>query len=269
MNTLMNTLTSANIACCTRDNFLASQLGELIAKEGFDCEHFKHEAALMRMLRHRGGIDLVIIDLGHDPAIEESVYSWLGCRSGEPMPVMLIAPHWHAQRVAAALDMGADDCVARPFDGIELIARMKAVLRRSGAASSAPERIERAGFVLLKNDGLMLDGGKPLELTPREFSLAWLLFANPGQRLSREAISLAIWGTDKDIANRTIEQHVYKLRKKIGLTAGRGVMIRTTYGQGYRLEMCDAPVRRTVVPASTPRLLRLDAERNGTTVSVS
>jgi DNA-binding response OmpR family regulator len=253
-----------NIALCIRDVFLGSQLADLLVREGYDYELFKHESALMRVLRHRGGVDLVLIDIGLEPAVEESVLSWLSCRSGEVLPVVLVSSHWNAQRVAMALEAGADDCIAKPFDNVELLARLKAVLRRAGSARSENGRIDLSGFTLDKRHGLLLDRGKPVTLTPREFALAWMFFSNPGASMARESISLAIWGTEKDIASRTIEQHVYKLRKKIKLCAARGVMIRTTYGQGYRLELCeDRPPKRVVsTGAAASRLTRLDAERN-------
>jgi len=68
--------------------------------------------------------------------------------------------------------------------------------------------------------------------------MAWLLFSNLGHYLTRKTISVAIWGVAEEIAGRTIEQHVYKLRKKLGLGTERGVTIRTAYARGYRLELC-------------------------------
>jgi len=254
-----------NIALCMRDHFIGAQVSDLMVREGFGYELFRHESALMRVLRHRGGIDLALIDIGLEPSVEENVFSWLSCRTGETVPVLLVSSHWNAQRVALALEAGADDCIAKPFDGVELVARMKAVLRRAGGAGRAERtRLDMAGFTLDKSHGILLDRGKPVALTPREFALAWMFFSNPGARITRESISLAIWGADKDIANRTIEQHVYKLRKKINLDATRGVALRTTYGQGYRLELVEErPVRRmSALPPSASRLARLDAERN-------
>jgi DNA-binding response OmpR family regulator len=250
-----------NIACCIRDPIAGAQLADLLVAGGLDYELFRHESALMRVLRHRGGIDLVLIDIGHEPAVEESVFSWLSCRTGEKVPVLLVSSHWNPKRMALALDAGADDCIAKPYDGVELVARIRALLRRSTHHESRT-RIDLAGFVLDKSNGTLIDRSTPVVLTPREFALAWLFFSNPGLRLAREAISLAVWGTDKDIANRTIEQHVYKLRKKIKLGASRGVLLRTTYGQGYRLELCEERSRCIVLPQLGNRLARLDAERN-------
>jgi DNA-binding response OmpR family regulator len=228
-----------NIACCIRDEELLAELPKLLEREGLDCEFFRSEAMLVRALRHRGGVDLVLIDVAADPLADESLFSWLSCRSGEVVPVVVLSSQWSAEQVVGALNAGADDCIVRPFDNAELVARMKAVLRRSGASNVSRTRIEVADIVLDKNDGTLIDRGTTVDLAPREFTLAWLFFSNPGARLSRQAISLAVWGLDKDIANRAIEQHVYKLRKKINLCSARGVTIRAAYAQGYRLELSD------------------------------
>ena len=78
--------------------------------------------------------------------------------------------------------------------------------------------------------------GAPVELTPREFTMAWLFFSSPGVFISRGTIGASIWSADSDVAGRTIEQHVYKLRKKLLFGVERRVIIRTSYSQGYRLE---------------------------------
>jgi DNA-binding response OmpR family regulator len=249
-----------NIACCIRDPFLGSELPELLVREGLDYELFRHESALMRALRHRGAIDLALIEMGPDATAEESVLSWLHCRFGETVPVILLSSRWTADRVAVALGAGADDCMSKPVETVELVARMKAVLRRSGGPSPQRARVELGGFVLDKNLGTLADRGVAVDLTPREFALAWLFFVNPGMRLTRESISAAVWGLDKDIAGRTIEQHIYKLRKKIGLDESRGVSLRTAYGQGYRLEVVAAASRREVV-GGLSRLSQMDARR--------
>jgi DNA-binding response OmpR family regulator len=249
------------IACCSRDHFLAAKLARLMARERFECEVFRDESDLMRVLRHCSGIDLALIDVGRDATVTESVLSWLGCRSGNGLPVLLLAAEWQAQSVAMALDAGADDCIAKPFDDVELMARVKAALRRSRSGDPASSGIEVAGFVLDCSNLSFVDRGVAVELAPREFALAWLFFSNPGQVMVREAISLAIWDTGKEVASRTIEQHVYRLRKKIGLDATRGVIIRASYGHGYRLDVCEDRWRRAPAPLPAGRLTQLDVQR--------
>ena len=224
------------IACYIHDNAISQEVQSALASAGFDCERFLSETALLRTLRRRS-FDLILVDTGIEPPAEERVFSWLNCRTGESTPVVLLSSALGADRVAFALDAGADDFIAKPFSPIELVARVHAILRRCNRRSFH-RAIEIAGFTLDRESCRFFDRGTPIELTQREFTMAWLLFSSPGVYHSRETISTAIWGVDSEIAGRTIEQHVYKLRKKLRLSEERGVMIRTAYTQGYRLELC-------------------------------
>ena len=76
-----------------------------------------------------------------------------------------------------------------------------------------------------------------MDLTAREFAMAWLFFSNPNACLSRETISLCVWGAGAEVTARTMEQHVYKLRKKLRLDGHHGVTLRTCYALGYKLEV--------------------------------
>ncbi|ARU24610.1 fumarylacetoacetase (plasmid) [Ralstonia solanacearum] len=77
--------------------------------------------------------------------------------------------------------------------------------------------------------------GAPIRLTAREFATAWLLFASSGAFLSRQQIACAVWGTEASIAERSIEQYVYKLRKKLCFGEATGVELKTVYSRGYQL----------------------------------
>jgi DNA-binding response OmpR family regulator len=91
-------------------------------------------------------------------------------------------------------------------------------------------------------------------LTPREFATAWLFFTNAGVSLTRATVAKAIWGSETDCADRTIEQHVYKLRKKLTLGAENGVTLRTVYSVGYRLEVfAEESIGRMHVESSAAR----------------
>ena len=225
-----------SIACYISDDAISRNVQQILTQAGFECECFKSETALLRTLRHRN-FDLILAYTNIAPPTEERVFSWLNCRTGESTPVVLLSPRPSPDRVAFALDAGADDFIATPFDPIELIARLHAVLRRCNRRN--PHRaVELQGFSLDRETNRILDQGVELELTPREFTMAWLFFSSPGIYFSRETISIAVWGVESEITNRTIEQHIYKLRKKLQLCRERGVIIRTSYSQGYRLEQC-------------------------------
>ena len=91
--------------------------------------------------------------------------------------------------------------------------------------------------------------GEPIRLTTREFAIAWLLFSRPGEYASRRHIAGAVWSSSEDIVGRTLEQHIYKLRKKLDLSGQHGIHLRTMYAHGYRVEMAEV---KEVDPESSP-----------------
>jgi DNA-binding response OmpR family regulator len=225
------------IACYIRCDKVFNEVQGVLSRAGFECEHFQSEIPLLRSLR-RQGFDLIMVDTEGDALDEKRIYSWLNCRTGESTPVVLLSSAYCARTIALALEAGADDYISRPVDPDVLIARLNAVLRR--CSRKTPRRVvEMLDFSLDKDACRLLDHGVAVDLTPREFAMAWLLFSSPGTFLSRETISVAIWGVECEIARHTIEQHVYKLRKKLNLGVERGVQIRTAYTKGYCLEICE------------------------------
>jgi DNA-binding response OmpR family regulator len=225
------------IACYIRRSDVFNEVREILATAGFDCQRFDSEIPLLRALR-REEFDLILADTESDPVDEKTFYSWLNCRSHTSVPVVLLSSALDARSMTLALNAGADDFINRPCDPQVLIARLRVVLRRS--RPTVPTGIVNIrGFTLNKSTDRLLDHGAPVELTPREFALAWLFFNTPGRFLSHQTISVAIWAVGDDIARHSIEQHVYKLRKKLNLSDARGVQIRNAYTKGYRLELCD------------------------------
>lgn len=226
------------IACYLRHEAIYQQVKEALARAGFETAHFSTETDLLRALRRRG-FDLIIIDIASTPSHDDSIFSWLNYRSGNRTPTLALSAIRSAELVALALDNGVDDFLVRPFESIELTARVNALIRRC-APTDMRRAIEYAGFSLNRETAKFSYNGISINLTPREFSMAWLFFSSPGIYISRETIGAVIWSTDSDIAGRTIEQHVYKLRKKLQIDDKKPVvMIRTAYNQGYRLEVCN------------------------------
>jgi DNA-binding response OmpR family regulator len=222
------------IACYIRDEKVADSTLELLAHAGLDCEAFSTETALLRSMQRRS-YALILVDVGMESHAEQRIFSWLSCRTGDCAPLIVMSDNCSAERVANVLDAGADDFIAKPIEAVELVARLRAVLRRR-KNQSAGKTVEFGGYRLDMGAGTLTFHGNLIELTAREFNIAWLLFSSSGQYLSRETISVAVWGVSSEVANRTIEQHVYMLRKKLQLSKTRGVTIRTGYAQGYRLE---------------------------------
>jgi DNA-binding response OmpR family regulator len=224
-----------NIACLIRNTSVLELVRAALKQAGIGCAAYPSEAVLFRALR-RESVDLVLIDFGIAPEPGDSLLSWLNGRSGDHTPVLGLSAMRSAQLTALVLNSGADDLLARPFEAVELVARVHALTRRN-KRRTVGRMIDLAGFALDRDTGKFADRGTPLELTPREFSMAWMFFSAPGVYISRETIGSSIWSADSEVAGRTIEQHVYKLRKKLRLGPERGLIIRTAYSQGYRLEL--------------------------------
>lgn len=147
------------------------------------------------------------------------------------VPVMLVTAKGSEIDKVKGLDSGADDYIAKPFGVMELIARVKALLRRSGRDE---ESVMTCGGVTLDTERRMVYVGKePVELTYKEFELLRLLMRNKGIVISREVIMERVWGSSFEGESRTIDVHVRTLRQKLG---GAGTLIRTIRNVGYLIE---------------------------------
>jgi DNA-binding response OmpR family regulator len=145
---------------------------------------------------------------------------------------MLTARSSEADKVLG-LEIGADDYLTKPFSTSELVARVRALLRRS-----APESRERALVIgALTIDPARRDatlGGERIALTTLEFDVLWFLASRPGQVFSREALMEKVWGTDRIVGDRSIDNLVSRLRRKIEPDPDRPRHLQTVWGAGYR-----------------------------------
>lgn len=243
------------IACYIRNPSVFEQVNAALTRAGFAATHFDSENMLLRAMK-RKPFDFLIIDLPSSPQGEGNMFSWLGIRSGDRIPSLILSPSRDPEFIAQALNSGADDFLQRPFDNVEMIARILAVSRRC-APQQNRRTIEYAGFSLDREAVKFRYCGTTIALTPREFSMAWLFFSSPGTYISRETISTVIWSADSEITGRTIEQHVYKLRKKLMVDGRQIVVIRTAYSQGYRLDLLDDAFEAEQAATAAPGPVKL------------
>lgn len=183
------------------------------------------EEALAELPRHP--VRLVVLDIGLPGIDGFEVCRTMRARSSVPI-IMLTARDEEADRVAG-LEVGADDYVAKPFSPRELVARIKAVLRRTESQPQADVLL--LGPVTLSRGAREVRvGDREIELTTREFDLLQHLMENAGVVLSREVLLDRVWGMAYPGETRTVDVHVGQLRRKLGQPG----LIRTIRGAGYK-----------------------------------
>jgi two-component system OmpR family response regulator/two-component system response regulator QseB len=189
-----------------------------------------------------GGIDLVILDLGlpHVDGIEVIRQSR---RAGAAVPILVLSARERAVDRTLGLDVGADDYLGKPFDSNELLARVRALLRRS--AGRVSPRLEFGQLLLDPATLAVTWRGKTIDLPRREFALLRMLMEARGRVISRESVQQGLYGWDEDVASNAIDVHVHQLRRKL-----HPALIRTLRGVGYALdEQAAASASDTEYPA--------------------
>jgi DNA-binding response OmpR family regulator len=210
------------------DDSIADMLRGFFERDGFRFLHALTGEEAIERLRMRP-VSVVLLDLNLSGI--DGVETCRRIREFTQVPVLMLTARDNEIDKVLGLEMGADDYVTKPFSPRELMARVKAVLRRSEEPAKKPRILEFAGFEI--------DGGKRIVVTPdgsklnptaREFDLLWFLAENQGIALTRGQILESVWGYEYFGETRTVDVHIRQLRKKID-----GIPIETVWGVGYRL----------------------------------
>jgi two-component system, OmpR family, alkaline phosphatase synthesis response regulator PhoP len=214
---------------------LIMTLTDRLSNEGFVVEHasdgLKGEKA-----GKEGGFDLIILDvmLPHKGGFEV-------CRdlrhAGVTTPILILTARGEVTEKVVGLKLGADDYLTKPFEMMELLARVEALLRRRNPASTGSARLERFTFGKNEVDFRSMEvsrEGRIVELSAREFQLLRYFIEHAGEVLSRETILNGVWGYDAMPSTRTIDTHVTWLRQKLEDNHHHPEHILTVYGVGYR-----------------------------------
>lgn len=155
-------------------------------------------------------------------------------RENSKVPIIMLTAKGDESDELMGFDLGVDEYIAKPFSPKILVARVEAILRRTGRSESEEALLEMGGIVLDKSAHQVTIGGKPVELSYKEFELLNYFMENAGIALSRERILDAVWNYDYFGDARTIDTHVKKLRSKMG---EKGDYIKTIWGMGYKFEI--------------------------------
>ena len=187
--------------------------------------------------------DLVVLDLMLPGLDGLEVCRRIRWESGVPI-IMLTARTTEGDKLTG-LDVGADDYVTKPFSPRELIARIRAVLRRAPGADelAGPEELVVGPLVVYPRRRQVVVQDQPISLTPTEFNLLKVMALAPGQVFTRAQLIEKAFGYDFEGFERNVDVHITSLRRKLDANRGKNKLIRTVYGLGYKLEPALEPVR--------------------------
>ncbi len=203
---------------------------------GYETEEFTEGKALLeRMAQHRP--DMVLLDVMLPGMDGYAILQRIRSLPGDSMvPVIMVTARTMELDMIRGLDMGADDYIRKPFSVIELMTRVKAVLRRTTGerrSGATGLHLQLGEIALDEERRLVTCHGEKVTLTYKEYELLKLLLMNAGIVLRRDVILQKVWDTDFEGESRTVDMHIKTLRQKLGESGKR---IQTVRGVGYRME---------------------------------
>jgi len=208
------------------EHSIGSLIRSYLSRDGYGVVWVRSgEEALVELARH--SVRIVVLDIGL-PGMD-GFEVCRAIRSRSSVPILIVTARDEEPDRVAGLELGADDYITKPFSPRELVARVKAILRRSEPVPRDP--ILTLGDIVVDLQGREVSvAGRPVELTAKEFDLLACLLENPGIVLSRDTLLDRAWGTTYPGGTRTVDVHVGQLRRKLG----RPSLIRTVRGAGYK-----------------------------------
>ena len=207
---------------------IAATLVRGLGEDGFEVEHVREgQAALVRL--RRGDLDAVVLDLGL-PDIDGLDVLTSARAQGIVAPVLVLTARDAIESRVRALELGADDYLIKPFAYAELVARLRALLRRAAQPRWAPRAC--ADLVLLPDEPVVTIAGQRVALSPREHALLELLLRRRGEPIARADLLREVFGYNFDPGTNLVDVHVANLRKKL---RAAHVRIEAVRGVGYVL----------------------------------
>ncbi|MDR0240283.1 MAG: response regulator transcription factor [Burkholderia sp.] len=244
-----------NLAVFSKDMTRRDAICSHLAANGIAVDRFDDETTFARALTRRE-FDAILISMeaGIDP--QHPVLVHRACHGVQRAPLILICSSNDSMDAVDLLDYETDEIVLAPISLPELLLRLRLTSRRLQCTRSSVdrERLTCGPYRLDRHASTVSVAGDVIRLTSREFAIAWMLFSQFDKYVARGEIARAVWGSPEDVVSRSLEQHIYKLRKKLSLNGEHGVYLRTMYAVGYRIfiqtrEHRAAPVRqRTSMP---------------------
>ncbi|MFW6230271.1 MAG: response regulator transcription factor [Halanaerobium sp.] len=223
-------MSNKNVLIIDDDPHIREILEDYLKFEGFSVFAAEDTDKGYQILKSQA-IDILILDI-----MLPDENGWEFCQRIRPefeLPIIFLSAKDESTDKITGLELGADDYISKPFSPREVVARIKAVLRRYQQAEEKSAQLKFGDLVINKEEHYIKYKEDLIELTPKEFSLLWHLAQNPKKVFRRENLLKAVWGYDYFGDVRTVDTHIKSLRKKLG---GASEAIETVWGVGYKFE---------------------------------
>ena len=230
---------STNILVVDDETAIADLVEVYLKNEGYTVYKFNTVLAAMECVEHTN-LDLAILDV-----MLPDIDGFTLCqriREKHLFPILMLTAKVEDMDKIMGLTLGADDYMTKPFNPLELVARVKTQLRRytrynpSAPAGESAQEYDFRGLQISQTTHKCILFGEELSLTPLEFSILWYLCQHRGQVVSSEALFEAVWGERSFDSNNTVMSHIARLREKMHEPSRKPKFIKTVWGVGYTIE---------------------------------
>ena len=222
------------------DPAIAEPLARALGREGYDVDV---QGTGQGAIDGAPGADLVVLDLGL-PDMDGLDVARAIRQQGLSTPVLVLTARADEVDLVVGLDAGADDYVTKPFRLAELLARVRALLRRSGAELVEDDELHAQDVRVDVTAHRAFQGERELHLTAKEFDLLRVLVGSAGAVVGRDGLMREVWGSDPSGSTKTLDMHVSWLRRKLGDDANAPRYITTVRGMGFRFETSPSALDR-------------------------
>lgn len=222
------------IYCVEDESGIRNMMVYTLESAGLKAKGLEDGAALYAALKEEIP-SLIILDIMLPDEDGISILKKLRVQSStQRVPVIMATAKGSEYDKVIGLDSGADDYLVKPFGMMEIVSRVRAVMRRS--AQEEVPAIQLGQLYLNPSAHVVMVDGEPVELTYKEFEMLYMLMSNPGRVFTRQQFLTCIWDQDYDGETRTVDVHIRNLRQKLGPC---GNYINTVRGVGYRMEVSE------------------------------
>ena len=228
----------AKILVCDDDKEIVEAIEIYLSQEGHQILRAYDGEEALKILETKKDVELLIIDVMM-PKLD-GIRATLKVREANNIPIIILSAKSEDADKILGLNVGADDYVTKPFNPLELVARVKTQLRRytryNPGAEAVREEYDIRGLQISRATHKCVLFGEELALTPLEFSILWYLCTRQGQVVSSEALFEAVWGEKYMDSNNTVMSHIARLREKMHEPSRRPRFIKTVWGVGDTIE---------------------------------